>query len=107
MQASAHILLLFLALLLESYLRVQHRKRQQAGFLAFYWSTRGLLSIPSRVTAVGQVSPATYAILSDNTGKYASWTVSKALTPCPCPITITIKLYELHVGELPVLNRVW
>ena len=55
MQASAHILLLFLALLLESYLRVQHRKRQQAGFLAFYWSTRGLLSIPSRVTAVGQV----------------------------------------------------
>ena len=74
MQASAHILLLFLALLLESYLRVQHRKRQQAGFLAFYWSTRGLLSIPSRVTAVGQVSPATYAILSDNTGKYASWT---------------------------------
>jgi hypothetical protein len=68
MQASAHILLLFLALLLESYLRVQHRKRQQAGFLAFYWSTRGLLSIPSRVTAVGQVSPATYPILSDNTG---------------------------------------
>ncbi|EIE24608.1 hypothetical protein COCSUDRAFT_62040 [Coccomyxa subellipsoidea C-169] len=53
-KASAHILLLFLALLLESYLRVQHRKRQQAGFLAFYWSTRGLLSIPSRVTAVGQ-----------------------------------------------------
>ncbi|CAL8467623.1 g7161 [Coccomyxa elongata] len=53
-KASAHILLLFLALLLESYLRMQHRKRQQAGFLAFYWSTRGLLSIPSRVTAVGQ-----------------------------------------------------
>jgi hypothetical protein len=54
-QASAHILLLLLALLLESYLRLQHRRRQQAGYLAFYWRTRGLLSIPTRVTAIGQV----------------------------------------------------
>ncbi len=57
MQASAHILLLLLALLLESYLRLQHRRRQLAGYLAVYWHTRGLLSIPTRATAIGQAGP--------------------------------------------------
>ena len=55
MQASAHILLLLLALLLESYLRLQHRRRQAAGYLAFYWRTRSLLPLATRVTALGQV----------------------------------------------------
>jgi hypothetical protein len=54
-QASAHILLLLLALALEGYLRLQHRRRQAAGYLAFYWRTRGLLSTPTRITALGQV----------------------------------------------------
>ena len=54
-QASAHILLLLLALLLESYLRLQHRRRQAAGYLAFYWRTRSLLPLATRVTALGQV----------------------------------------------------
>ena len=57
MQASAHILLLLLALLLESYLRLQHRRRQAAGYLAFYWRTRSLLPLATRVTALGQVLP--------------------------------------------------
>ena len=57
MQASAHILLLLLALLLESYLRLQHRRRQAAGYLAFYWRTRSLLPLATRVTALGQVPP--------------------------------------------------
>ena len=55
LQASAHILLLLLALALEGYLRLQHRRRQAAGYLAFYWRTRGLLSNPMRITALGQV----------------------------------------------------
>ncbi len=58
-QASAHILLLLLALLLESYLRLQHRRRQTAGYLAFYWRTRSLLPAATRVTALGQVHPCT------------------------------------------------
>ncbi|CAK0761003.1 hypothetical protein CVIRNUC_002819 [Coccomyxa viridis] len=53
-KASAHILLLLLALLLESYLRLQHRRRQAAGYLAFYWRTRSLLPLATRVTALGQ-----------------------------------------------------
>ena len=57
-QASAHILLLLLALLLESYLRLQHRRRQAAGYLAFYWRTRSLLPAATRVTALGQVRSA-------------------------------------------------
>lgn len=52
----AHILLLLLALLLESYLRLQHRRRQAAGYLAFYWRTRSLLPLATRTTALGQVS---------------------------------------------------
>ncbi len=43
-----------LALGLESFLRVQHRRQQQAGYLAFYWRTRGLLSIPTRAAALAQ-----------------------------------------------------
>ena len=53
-QAAAHLAALVLALGLESFLRVQHRRQQQAGYLAFYWRTRGLLSIPTRAAALAQ-----------------------------------------------------
>ena len=46
LQASVHLLLLVLAMVLESYLRLNHRWRQQLGYLRFYRNTRHLLSVP-------------------------------------------------------------
>ena len=51
-QATVHLLILLLAMLLESYLRLNHRWRQQLGYLRFYRNTRHLLSIPFYAAAV-------------------------------------------------------
>ena len=45
-QATLHLVILVLAMVLESYLRLNHRWRQQLGYLRFYRSTRHLLSVP-------------------------------------------------------------
>ena len=46
MQATLHLVILLLAMVLESYLRLNHRWRQQLGYLRFYRGTRHLLSVP-------------------------------------------------------------
>lgn len=46
LQATLHLFVLVVAMLLESYLRLNHRRRQQLGYLRFYRDTRHLLSIP-------------------------------------------------------------
>ena len=52
MQATLHLVILLLAMVLESYLRLNHRWRQQLGYLRFYRSTRHLLSIPFYAAAI-------------------------------------------------------
>ena len=51
-QATLHLVILLLAMILESYLRLNHRWRQQLGYLRFYRSTRHLLSIPFYAAAI-------------------------------------------------------
>ncbi|KAK9816739.1 hypothetical protein WJX72_004435 [[Myrmecia] bisecta] len=50
-KASAHVILLALSLLLASFLRYAHRRRQRLGYLRFYRRTSMLLNVPALAAA--------------------------------------------------------
>ena len=79
------MVILLLAMLLESFLRLKHRRRQQLGYLRFYRNTRHLLSVPFYAAAVATAALLLVELWPDA----VAWLPQHHKLVCPaCPLDL-------------------
>lgn len=93
MQATLHLVILVLAMVLESYLRLNHRWRQQLGYLRFYRSTRHLLSIPFYGAAIATAA----LLLAELWPKATGWLSQHTILVSPDKAVGLIALFSNHL----------